>query len=229
MAIGDPAGVDLTSGTTDGNTLPDSFTGWEEREISLTSYELTMGTEYAIVVRAPEAIPFDDVHWIIESPSAISGQLFNSDDSGASWTGNPTYDAWFKTKAGAVEKDTYTPASESSFDTLSDTEWRAQTFVAGSTYTITSIVLKLQRFAFTSPGTITVSIQAVEGAPAPPEYAGWSLDEGWHLDQSAAAEIEAEVEIDLGYQAVRNQLSAFSVSRPFTIDSFKISSAGRRE
>lgn len=165
MAAGDPTGADLTSGTTDGNTLP-QVGSWEEREITFgAGIELTSGTKYAIVVRAPDAVAFDDVHWIGVTPGgAAGGNSLTSDDSGSSWTPSATRDNWFKTKATAVEKDTYTPAAEGSFNTLSATEWVAQSFTASSTYTITSVILKMQRFTGISPGTVTVSIKATEPA-----------------------------------------------------------------
>lgn len=161
MASGDPTGSDLASGTTNGNTLP-QVGSWEEREITFgAGVELTSGTKYAIVVRAPDAVPFDDAHWIaVSSNGYANGNNFTSDDSGSSWTAVSSRDSWFKTKASAVEKDTYTPGSEGSFDFLSAAEWVAQSFTASSTYTITSVILKMQRFTGVSPGTITVSIKA---------------------------------------------------------------------
>jgi hypothetical protein len=93
--------------------------------------------------------------------------MYQSSNSGSSWSENAVRDGWFKTKAGAVEKDTYTFVHGGNSLTFVQTNWLAQTFTAGSDYTITSVVLNLTRWAgFAAPGTITVSIKATDsGAP----------------------------------------------------------------
>jgi len=168
MAItAEPTGADLCSGTTPGDTLPNWNAGAEEREITFgAGVELTSGVVYAIVVRAPDAPPLDaDVLIYMSNANPYAnGNESASPDSGSSWTGNETYDWWFKTKAGAVEKDTNEPAT-ANFDECAGTDWFAQTFTASSTYTITSVVLKLERFMWDTTGTVTVSIKAVAGAP----------------------------------------------------------------
>lgn len=167
MATGDPTGADLASGTTDGNTLPQVGT-WEEREITLgAGVALTSGTKYAIVVRAASATPGDDIHWISVSGNGYAnGNNLTSDDSGSSWTSFTAWDSWFKTKASAVEKDIYTPGGEGSFDNFSATDWVAQSFTASSSYTITSVILKMQRFTGVSPGAVTVGIRVTESGKA---------------------------------------------------------------
>ena len=42
-------------------------------------------------------------------------------------------------------------------------------------------------------------------------YTGWSLDEGWHLDQSAAAEIEGEGTLELSFAAVLRPFSDLEI------------------
>ena len=165
MAAGDPTGADLTSGTTDGDTLP-QVGSWEERQITFVSgIALTSGTKYAIVVRAASATPGDDIHWIAVTPSGIAnGNNLISANSGSTWSAAAAWDSWFKTKALGVEKDTHTPASEASFDAFSAADWAAQTFTASSSYTITSVILKMQRFSLVLPGTVTVGIRATEVA-----------------------------------------------------------------
>jgi len=166
MAVGDPYGDDLCSGTTDGDTLPVD-PSFEEREITFgSSTELTSGIKYAIVVRCANAltslgcnVTYGDVY--------ANGTAIGSDNSGETWSTLTDWDGWFKTKASSVEKDT---------NTFSDTErwgaslttWFAQTFTASSTYTITSVVLKLNKLFGRSPGTVTVSIKRVETAFTPP-------------------------------------------------------------
>ena len=159
--MADPSGVDLCSGTTNGNTIPDYTSSWEEREITFdTPYELTSGSEYAIVIRAEAG----DLDWIQKDNVYANGIAKYSDDSGSSWSDDGTFDMWFKTKAEEVEKDTNTFAEETNWGyDITDTDWDAQTFVASSTYTISSVVLKLGKFPATTPGTVTVSIQATGG------------------------------------------------------------------
>lgn len=159
MAAGDPIGADLCSGTTSGNTLPNLGTAWEEREITIdTPVELTSGVKYAIVVRGAAG----DSYWVSKNNVYANGISLYSDDSGATWAEDGTLDTWFKTKAGAAEKDTNTFAETSSWGyDITDTDWNAQSFQASSTYTISSIILKLCKFPATTPGTITVSIKAV--------------------------------------------------------------------
>lgn len=159
--MADPSGVDLCSGTTNGNTIPDYTSSWEEREITFdTPYELTSGNEYAIVIRAEAG----DLDWLEKDNVYANGVAKYSDDSGSSWSDDGTYDMWFKTKASGVEKDTNTFAEEANWGyDITATDWDAQTFAASSTYTISSVVLKLGKFPATTPGTVTVSIQATGG------------------------------------------------------------------
>ncbi len=169
MAAGDPTGADLASGTTNGNTLPQYGIGWEEREITLgAGTALTNGTKYAIVGRALTATPANELFWSkrIDDPTA-NGDAYNSADSGGSWAISVNDDVWFKTKAGAVEKEdgSFSPDVFNRAEDAYGTDWAAQTFTASSDYTITSVVLKISRWIGGSPGTVTVSIRATEGTP----------------------------------------------------------------
>lgn len=166
MALGDPIGDDLCSGTTDGSTLAES-PNYTEREISFgAGTALTSGTQYAICVRNSESAS--------EDAFAIEGEIFpdadyaggyfaDSDDSGSSWSQDDWIDLWFKTKAEDVEKDTYT---DDGYDLTNGygTKWYSQIFTAGSDYTITSVILRLGQYGGGTPGTITVSIKAVSAA-----------------------------------------------------------------
>ena len=170
MAVGDPTGDDLCVGTTDGNTLPVQ-PEYEEREITLgDGYALESGTQYAIVLRNLDAD--------INSAITITGEIFpdadyadglyvDSDDGGETWSQDDWIDIWFKTKAEAVEKDTYTDTVWANRNVYGDS-WFAQTFTAGSTYTITSVVLRLGREDGGTPGVVTVSIKATEWSPGNP-------------------------------------------------------------
>ncbi len=165
MAVGDPTGADLTSGTTDGDTLPTS--GDEEREISFgAGTALTSGVVYAIIIRTLDVAPgfgsSVDV-WAENAEGYAGGSVFDSVDSGVSWS-IISNDDWFKTKASAVVKDSYTPAVDVIAATSFSNWWTAQTFTATSSYTITSVILKLKRQS--TPGTVTVSIRATVGLPS---------------------------------------------------------------
>jgi len=175
MAIGDPTGNDLCVGTTNGSTLPEygDTPGWEEREITLgDGTELTEGVKYAIVARA-EIDGDAEVFWSTTVDNGyVDGSRCTSNNSGGSWSFSETSDCWFKTKASEVEKDSYT-FSPDAYDRASQfysQYWTAETFTAGSTYTITSVVLKLSKYTTWggTPGTITVSIRATAGAPEKP-------------------------------------------------------------
>ena len=89
----DPTGGDLTSGTTDGDTLTTDTDG-EWREITLTSYELTLGTSYAIVVRATSGNASNTIKWLVDETEATyaGGAENSSSDSGSSWDGEATDD-----------------------------------------------------------------------------------------------------------------------------------------
>lgn len=168
MAAGNPTGADLCSGTTDGDTLAadPSFT---EREITFgAGTELTSGIKYAIVIRCSNALYSLGYNDSYPNNSYANGAIADSANSGETWSSTYSdYDFWFKTKSSGVEKDTGT-FSGSERLAISSTAWFAQTFTASSTYTITSVILKLNKLAGRLPGTVTVSIRATEGAPEKP-------------------------------------------------------------
>lgn len=187
MAVGDPTGADLCVGTTSGDTLPAS-PSTEEREITFgSSVELTSGVKYAVVVRAVDAGGGADyvTWWRKTSDNYANGSGGYSADSGSSWTQEST-DFWFATKASGVEKDAH-KENDVSAPSIFGTTWRTQTFTASSTYTISSVVLKLSKGG--SPGTVTVSIKAtipnVPSKPTTPVPADAST--GITLDQATLA------------------------------------------
>jgi len=106
---GQPTGNDLTSGTTNGNTLTTSSSG-EWREISLTEIELEANTKYAIVARALNGNLGNTIKWRLGTYSEYDGgNSERSETSGSSWTpysyhdqmfevwGNPIFDTYTKT------------------------------------------------------------------------------------------------------------------------------------
>ena len=94
---GHPTGGDLTSGTTDGNTLP-TGSPYEWREIALTEYTLSVGTKYAIVCRAPDGNGVNYIVWRYDAsdPEYAGGNYEFSSDSGASWSSNLSADFMFE-------------------------------------------------------------------------------------------------------------------------------------
>lgn len=82
-----PTGGDLTSGTTNGDTLTTNTAG-EWREISLISYGLSSDTMYAIVIRAVEGSADNLLRIRIDnsSPTYTGGVRQYSANSGVSWS-----------------------------------------------------------------------------------------------------------------------------------------------
>lgn len=175
MAAGDPTGEDLCVGTTDGDTLPD-YSTWEEREITFDApYSIVAGTKYAIVVRCLSADATNSLGWSCARPGEYAnGMGLLSSDSGSTWR-DPTFgthddDFWFITKSGVTEKDSYNGVHALTYG-VGLTIWRAQTFIAASSYSITSVVLRLSQTVGKDPGTVTASIRNVEGEEDLPEKA----------------------------------------------------------
>ncbi|MFC2042267.1 choice-of-anchor R domain-containing protein [Chloroflexota bacterium] len=99
---GHPTGPDLTSGTTDGNTLTDVSPG-EWRQISLAGYPLLSGTKYAIVVRISGGDVDNHIRWRWEQHALpatspyTGGNAEMGSNYGASWVnaGFASYDRDF--------------------------------------------------------------------------------------------------------------------------------------
>jgi len=100
---GHPTGDDLTSGTTDGDTLTTNNAG-EWREVTLTSYTLSAGTKYAIVIRAlsADASNYFACREHINSPTYTGGNREYSTDSGSSWSATTGADMMFRDRGPAV-------------------------------------------------------------------------------------------------------------------------------
>ena len=93
-----PTGLDLASGTTDGNTLTDDNAG-EWREITFTVGALLLaGTEYAIVARVLTGDGSNYINWRYDrtSPAYTDGQRAASGNSGVDWTGASDNDHLFE-------------------------------------------------------------------------------------------------------------------------------------
>jgi hypothetical protein len=88
-----PGSTVLTTGTTDGNSL--SNTGYEWREVTVSSYELTSGTHYAIVIFANLGDDLNKVLWRANEAYYSGGELYLSNDNGSTWIA-PTLTAAFQ-------------------------------------------------------------------------------------------------------------------------------------
>jgi len=92
---GKPTGTDVTSGTTNGNTLPTSSASAEWREIFLAPYTLSANTKYALVVRPSEAYP-NRLYWLTDdSLSTYTGGDLGAGD-GVTWNVYLTCDGMFE-------------------------------------------------------------------------------------------------------------------------------------
>jgi len=162
MAAGDPTGLDLCSGTTDGNTLVVAPTDYEFRLVALgAGTPVVVGTTYAILVRIATE---NAIVWG-KTVNGVAGNSLYCNDAGAgTWTPLVGYDLTYQTSDGGVLKDNYSPAPTSSLTVYGD-QWVAQTFVASSSYTLDAVRLYLRRPFNNTPGTVTVSIRATVGAP----------------------------------------------------------------
>jgi hypothetical protein len=95
---GHSTGADLISGTTSGDTLPLATTGeWHEVGFP-SSYNLTGGMKYAIVVRVPGGGGGNVVKWLHDStsPDYNTGNRESSGDSGATWQTDLSADYLFE-------------------------------------------------------------------------------------------------------------------------------------
>lgn len=168
MAAGDPISGDLCSVTIDASTLPHRLSNdWTTFTFD-TTYSIVSGTKYAIVV-GTSGIGFGEyIQWGQDTSAGYANGLkCISDDSGSTWTQSPTRDCVFRTKAGSTIKDNFetTPAWQAIYDPY----YIAQTFTAGSSYTITAVELRLRTGVIGgTTGDVIISIRNVEGEDYPP-------------------------------------------------------------
>ena len=144
-----PTGADLTSGTTDGDTLLTGAENAEWREITFSSgYVLTAGVKYAIVARAPSGGPVDKYAvWRCDQsppvPPYTGGRGWGSADSGSTWTVDFDYwglyvDFMFEDWGGALTLPTVTT--------------QAVTAISGTTATGNGNITSLGNSAVTQHG-----------------------------------------------------------------------------
>jgi len=92
-----PTGSDLSTGTTNGNTLTSDFAG-EWRNVSMTPYELKAGTQYSIVAHINGGDSTNRVLWKSDAsnPTYNGGIAGVSINSGVVWTPQPVGDYMFE-------------------------------------------------------------------------------------------------------------------------------------
>ena len=94
---GNITGSDLTSGTTDGDTITNSSPGeWVSISLSPAVY-LIPDTQYGIVIRATAGDAANFINWRLDSssPAYTGGNRTSSADSGVGWTIDSTDDFMF--------------------------------------------------------------------------------------------------------------------------------------
>jgi len=151
---GHPVGPNLTIGTIDGNTLTTLESG-EWREIAFNaSYNVVSGTKYAIVVSAPSRSGLNAIKWLHdEAGTYAGGNRESSANSGFTWGSDLNSDYLFEiyssapspTAAGNLH-ERYNTGDDAGGD-VRWKYWHAQTFTAGSSYSVGSIKLKVYRLA----------------------------------------------------------------------------------
>lgn len=91
-----PTGAALCSGTYNGNTLTTVSPGqWYEVTLG-TGFDMVLGTEYAIEVKAPSGDASNRVLWRANTAGQyLGGRAAFSDNSGSTWTSYAAHDNYF--------------------------------------------------------------------------------------------------------------------------------------
>jgi len=166
-----PYGDDLVSNTVDVSGLVKDAV----EDVTITfgaGTTATSGQSYAVVLRCPTGTYVSPG----ENNAVVLGQdtgagygngakcLNLSSGIDGSWTEIANRDIYFVTYAGAVEKDKYETNNALQF--IYGVNWAAGVFAASSTFTLTSVKLRLGRSSqATNPGVLTVSIKNARDRP----------------------------------------------------------------
>jgi hypothetical protein len=149
-----PTGSNLAVGTTDGNTLPNTGSTPEWREITFTSgYSLTSTGKYAIVLNSSNAT--NSVYWRIDvsSPSYAGGNSLYG--SGESWTSATTWDCLFETYSTPITH-TLTCAGTATFSGTS-TLTVAHPLTCVGNFALSSNLVLVSDWLLTCIGSLTIS------------------------------------------------------------------------
>jgi hypothetical protein len=178
----------LSSGTVDASSWS-AGVAWQG-EISMSSYNLISGTEYALVLVAYLAVP-NYVQWNTDTGNSYPGYCWRSSDGGSTWSAN-TNDFGFEVYS-LDSISTLQVSYESAEDFgrgVIGTEYVAQTFTTGNEFTITSLKIPINIVG--SPTDLYANIYAVDGSNKP---TGSSLSNG-SVDVSSVVGVET-IEITL--------------------------------
>ena len=132
---------------------------------------ITAGKTYAIVISCPTGTYVDDetnnaVVWVQDTTAGYAGgtKCINAAAGQEGWwVASATRDCYFATYDGATPKDIFTTSNAVQF--VYGSYHIAQVFTASSSYTMTSVVLRLGKSSqATNPGTIYLSIKLARDA-----------------------------------------------------------------
>ncbi|MBW8002540.1 MAG: hypothetical protein FVQ80_11040 [Planctomycetes bacterium] len=170
--LGKPTGAALASQAFDADTVIGTSDAWNSITFD-APYEVTRGTTYAILLRAPNGDVSNDLDWRSDSTSAYDpGTQMWSFDGGSSWTitGGNNDTLPFKvngtsgtpTVANVISAFENTPVGTN----VDLTDWQAQVFTAGST--VIAIGVDLSLYATSgSTATLTIALYPTNGSGEP--------------------------------------------------------------
>jgi hypothetical protein len=93
-----PSGLDLDSGTFNGDSVTASTDG-EEVSVAMTgAVVLSSGTKYAVIISADGASGANEIRWIADKTSAgyTGGNYYESANQGSTWSEFSGHDEYFK-------------------------------------------------------------------------------------------------------------------------------------
>ena len=243
---------DLCTGTTDGDTLGlvhdywlGGDTGWTERVISLTpSIDLVEGQQYAIIGRALDA-PVGDYAYIFGQSvppwgEYDGGAAYTSSDAGITWTestgvGGQPHDIRFVVGSNSYVPTYYPELPYTGWFGVSATTWKAQTFTAAASETVSSVTLIMARGSSGYPerdhlpGTITVSIRNVTVLYGEATWAEADLTSAGRdlLDDATAAAQATTLGLGTGDSVTHDTLTLSSIAHETTdVDKVLVDSTG---
>jgi len=213
-----PTGSVLTSGTTNGNTLP-TASPYEWREITLTAYALQASTTYAIVVQCSGGNGGNAVYWRDDSTSPTYGNgMYGRSLSSGSWDAGAqmdnTRDGMFEVWGASYSYQLNIEEQFTSVDTGAYTNkelcifagtWSTSETIKVDVWNTTStswvtVIASLTKNAWNNVSianllTATVTIRFTDGTPSSDTVQdSWSIDATllhlWTTTDQYTAEVE---------------------------------------
>jgi len=144
---GKPTGSALSTGTTNGDTLP-TGAPYEWREITMSEYNLQSSTKYAIVLSVPNASVSHRVRWRADSSSPIyaGGSWGESSNGGSSWALDTGVDFLFEVIGRGpeiIETTINVNSTPSDADVYIDENWIGKTPISDYQINPGTYILKL--------------------------------------------------------------------------------------